>query len=123
MPPDFIPPHPDPDDTTLARTALPVVSVEGPLYRIHLLDREPVFFGRTGRYRFDDPAGHFGVLYAAADPHGAFIETLAHSTGTLLVTRATLAVRGLARVVIRRPLRLVDLAAEGLAQLGADNRL
>src|SRR5262249_26221625 len=46
-----------------------------------------------------------------------------HATGVRFVEQAELAVRGLARVRPKRPLRLVNLTSEGLARLGADARL
>jgi hypothetical protein len=66
------------------------------------------------------------VLYAAADAHGAFVETFGWRTGHAgdrLIGVDKLRVRGLARLTAGRPLRLVDLAGEGLARLGADARL
>ena len=47
-----------------------------------------------------------------------FIETLGHETGKNVIAEAELLSRGLARVRVKGLLRLVDLSAEGLAQLG-----
>jgi len=115
-------PHPDPPADLSAR-ALPMRSTKRSWYRIHRLAYAPLFFGRSGDSRFDAPAGEFGVLYAAKDAHGAFIETFGHATGVRVVDRQELSARGLARIVPRRPLRLVDLTSSGLARLGADARL
>lgn len=52
-----------------------------------------------------------------------FIETLGHETGKNVIAEAELLSRGLARVRVKGLLRLVDLSAEGLAQIGADNHL
>jgi hypothetical protein len=52
------PPH------DLNERELPIVRLEGPWLRLHAAGREPVFFGRTGLNRFDDPEGEYGVLYA-----------------------------------------------------------
>ena len=91
--------------------------------RVHPTKYDPLYFGRTPRNRFDAPAGEFGVLYAAADAHGAFVETLGQATGVRFVTIAELRVRELAVIAPRRPLRLVDLRGEGLARMGADAAL
>lgn len=115
-------PHPDPPSDLAART-LPVRSTRRAWFRIHRLVFGPLFFGRSGDNRFDAPAGEFGVLYVGADAHCAFIETFGHATGVRVVDRQELALRGLARVIPQRPLRLVDLTSDGLARLGADARL
>ena len=56
---------------------LPLVSLAGPWVRIFrfALGRAPIYFGSARTYRFDDPLGRFGVLYAAERLAGAFIET------------------------------------------------
>ncbi len=52
--------------------------------------RDPLFFGTTGQNRFDDPlcptAESYGVLYAAADMEGAFIESCPISARAPAVT-------------------------------------
>jgi hypothetical protein len=106
----------------LAHQSLPVVLHGEPLFRIYRTDRAPAFWGRTGNNRFDAPAAEFGVLYAAADEHGAFIETCG-DTHARTITTAFLASRGWARVQPLRQLRLVDLTGSGLARIGADARL
>jgi hypothetical protein len=85
---------------------------------------EPVFFGKTGRNRFDAPDGSFGVLYVGFDEHCAFIETFGQDTGIRLVTRRALEQRYLAYLELTQPLILIDLATSGgLARIGADARL
>jgi RES domain len=114
-------PGPPPD---LRLRSLAIREFSGHLYRTHRKDRPPVFFGRTGRNRFDDPRGEYGLLYAALDEYGAFIETFGQSTGNRTLSTPELAGLCLARLSARRPLRLVDLAASGsLARIGADSRL
>lgn len=106
----------------LAQRDLPILTHRDPLFRIHRSDQEPAFWGRTGDNRFDAPAGEFGVLYAAADQHGAFIETCGDTHGrTIPVTLLTR--RGWARVEPLRGLRLIDLSGPGLSLIGADGRL
>ncbi|HET9015575.1 MAG TPA: RES family NAD+ phosphorylase [Thermomicrobiaceae bacterium] len=124
-PPDSFPgPHPDPPDD-LPQRGLPLVHAAGPWFRIHRMDNDPVHFGRSGRNRFDAPGGEFGVLYAALDEHGSFIESfgLDRLGSHGVVTVQALADRGLARIHAARPLGLVDLTGAGLARIGADARL
>ncbi|KYF64378.1 hypothetical protein BE11_37860 [Sorangium cellulosum] len=115
-------PHPDPP-LDLATRPLPVTIFRRCWFRIHRLAQDPLFFGRSGDNRFDAPGGEFGVLYAGKDERCAFIEVFGHATGVRFVEQGELAARGLARIAPRRPLRLVNLAGEGLARLGADARL
>src|SRR6266487_7207537 len=117
--------HPGPPYDFHLRS-LTIREFSGILYRTYRKgrDREPVFFGRTGRNRFDDPLSEYGVLYAALDQHGAFIETFGQSTGNRTLSTPELAERHLARLSTRRPLRLVDLVASGsLSKIGANSRL
>lgn len=119
-PPRPRPLPPPPGDLDLR--VLPVVSHRDVLIRIYALARAPDFWGTTTLNRFDAPAGEFGVLYAAADRHGAFIETYG-DTLDRTITEDSLAVRGWAQITPVRPLRLVDLSGNGLARIGADGRL
>jgi len=115
-------PHPGPP-SDLYRRKLPILQFEGELYRTYNLDRDPLFFGRSGTNRFDDPQGEYGVLYAARDSYGSFIETFGQLR-THPISSSELKRKGLARLIARRPLVFVDLAASGaLARLGADGRL
>jgi len=116
-------PHPEPPPDLHARS-LPLRSIRTAWFRIHDLSYDPIFFGRTGNHRFDAPHPRkYGVLYLGADVDCAFIETLGHETGKNVIAEAELMSRGLARVRVRGGLRLVDLTAQGLAQIGADNHL
>ncbi len=115
-------PHPDPPRDLWERR-LPIVSSRGPWFRIHRRGRDPVFFGRTGLGRFDAPDASYGVLYAAQDFLGAFIETFGWITGTNVVARPELEGRELAALRSSGALDLVDLSGKGLARIGADGRL
>ncbi len=102
----------------------------GPWFRLHATGRGALYFGRKHVYRFDDPKGKFGVLYAGCDEHCAFIETLGQALSPPLpagavryVTDADLERRELARIRTYGRLRLVDLSGAGLARMGADARL
>ncbi len=132
-------PHPDPPpgfDSMVLPLALRSMHREvrqaaiGPWYRLHATGLRALYFGRRRRFRFDDPKGKVGVLYMAADEHGAFIETLGQSfcagktvRGFRCVSDLELGGRALARIRTRRRLRLVDLTGEGLSRIGADERL
>jgi hypothetical protein len=85
--------------------------------------RDPIFFGKTGRNRFDAPSKEFGVLYVGEDPFCTFIESFGVSTVFKPMTPAILATRELCVIEFSRPLRVVDLTGPGLARLGADARL
>ena len=117
--------HPEPPADLSSRYPLTfTVRVGTELFRFHDPSKGPLFFGRTGRNRFDAPDASFGVLYAALDEHCAFIETFGQITGVRVVTREELEQRVLSRVKVMQPLTLVDLAhSGGLARVGADGRL
>ena len=107
---------------------LPLVTLDGPLVRIHRADRGAVYFGKAGRYRWDDPSRQYGVMYASLDPEGAFVETLLADApmrmstaygGSIPVSGSDLDLYGLSDVQCIRPLRAVDLRADGLVRIGA----
>jgi hypothetical protein len=108
---------PPPHD--LDERELPIVRLEGPWLRLHAAGREPVFFGRRGLNRFDDPEGEFGVLYVAEDAFGAFIEVYGRDPGLNLVAEADLRGRALSEIEVEGGLRLVDLTGPGAARIGA----
>lgn len=81
--------------------------------------REPVFFGKTGLNRFDYPIGEFGVLYAAEDAFGAFIEVYGRDPGLNLVAETDLRGRILSELEVEGGLKLVDLTGPGAARVGA----
>lgn len=98
---------------------LPIWEGSGPWMRMHAAGRDPLYFGKAGRNRFDDPLKGYGVLYAADDAAGSFVESFGRSPGRNLVSPEALAARSLARIVADRRLRLVDLTGPGLARIGA----
>lgn len=109
----------------LERQPLPLVSWSSPLFRICGSQRDPLYFGRRGDFRFDDPRGSFGVLYAAATPEAAFVETCIRDRGATLRTlvKRDLERRRLVQILPARTLRLADLAGPGLSRLNLDGRL
>lgn len=115
-----LPLPPPPDD--LAERELPIAEERlgvGPWARMHRVDRDPVYFGKTGLGRFDDPHGEYGVLYAAEDAFGAFVESFGRKPGRTLVSWEKLRVTPLSAIEPKRPLRLVDLTGAGLVGIGA----
>lgn len=92
---------------------LSIVRLEGPWLRLHAARREPVFFGKTGLNRFDDPEGEYGVLYVAEDAFGAFIEVYGRDPGLNLVAEMDPRGRVLSELAVEGELRLVDLTGRG----------
>jgi hypothetical protein len=63
-------------------------------------------------------------LYVGADPQVAFIESLQIAGIRPAVTESKLRERSLSRILVRRPVRLVNLAESGaLTRIGADARI
>lgn len=122
---DFPGEHPEPPGDLAGRAPLVCNLVVGSVFsRIHNRNDGPVFFGRTGRHRFDSPDGSFGVLYVGFDEHCAFIETFGQSTGIRTMTRRALEQRSLSYLRTTKSLALIDLASSGgLARIGVDARL
>jgi hypothetical protein len=81
--------------------------------------RDPLYFDRGAGGRLNAPDGSYGVLYAAAEPRGAFAETLLREPGRTLLPADLIDRRGLAKLRTTRPLRLVALMGAGLARVGA----
>ena len=90
-------------------------------------------FRDTARYRFDAPAGEFGVLYAAFDLATAFAETVLRTAPQAIpageepiLSYEEIARRRVAQLAATpggRSLRLVKLYDEGLAAAKVDNRI
>jgi len=115
----------------LSARPLPLVTYPGTAYRIYWLNDDPVHFGKDKKWRFDDPLGEYGVMYAAQTPEGAFAETLLPRAGVLMptttlvagsvpVSATAIAVHALAGVTCTTPLQCVDLTGGRLASIGAD---
>lgn len=112
-------PAPPPD---LASRELPLTLVTGPLYRVHRANLGGLFFGRSGRSRFDDPRKQFGVLYAALKAEAAFAEALLRQLKQIVILESDLAARALS-VIQLAPISCVNLTAHGLRRLSCDNRI
>ena len=98
------------------------------LYRHHQSIDDPIYFGKAGNYRFDDPdcpaGASFGVLYVGADPHCCFIESCGSTTGVPAVSGDYLSSREIAKFELTEQLTFIDLVSSGgLTHVGADARL
>jgi hypothetical protein len=125
LPGDHPPPHPQ---LAAQHPLIFTVLAGGVLYRHHRKIHDPVYFGKKGDYRFDDPdcptPGCFGVLYAGADPECCLLESCGTTTGMPAVSVAYLDARAIARMELTGSARLIDLVDDGgLASIGADGRL
>jgi|SRR5271163_850849 len=119
------PPHPELPTQTPLIFDLRIGDI---LYRHHQRERDPIYFGTTGKNRFDDPAcpaaSAFGALYAAEDPHGAFIESCEISASAPAVSGTYLSDREMAKLEVTEDLRFIDLfTTGGLRRIGVDSRL
>jgi hypothetical protein len=105
----------------LARQRLPLVELPAgtPVVRLHTIGRDPAYFGRNGRGRFDAPDHTYGVCYLGLDDAAAFVETLLRDQDLRGISRADLKRRGLADGKLIRSIRLVEFGGPGLRQLRA----
>lgn len=117
--------HPPPP-SNFDEIALPLVYRAGPFCRVHPHEFGAIYFGspeqKDGRFDIDA-----GVLYAALDHEGAFLEVVLRDYGlgrnVRLLGRRFLQSRRLALIQFDRPLRLVDISEDGAAMLGMDARI
>jgi len=108
----------------LASRHVGIIDFDKPIFRSHSIHRNPIYYGTTGRFRFDAPDGSYGVLYAGVDPYSAFIESLVKNPDNRVVTTSELKGTALAQLKANRSLRLVDLSPSGaLVRIAADSRL
>jgi len=94
------------------------------LYRIHRSHHAPLYFARaddpTLRQRWDSPDASYGVCYMAEEAHIAFAETLLRDLTLDALPESELEVRSLARLRVRKPLRVVAMHGKPLRAQGAD---
>lgn len=89
------------------------------LFRIHRGEHDPIYFGRSGGNRFDDPARAYGVLYAGLSLAAAFAEVLLREPGRTLLPMSDVDKRRITVLETTRELRIVEMTGPGLAMLGA----
>ena len=98
-----------------------VVAAGSVLHRVHAAARGARFYGRRdATWRWDDPAGGYGVLYLGLTPVGPFAETLLRRPDQRVLLWSEVAKRRFARFRATRPLRLADLHGAGLGWFGID---
>ena len=101
-----------PPDLLLRR--LPLKRIAGAAYRIHLGERDCLYFGRSGMGRFDDPLGQYGVLYAGLTPEGAFAEVFLRNLALMLIAEADVRKRSISAIEMH-DLKCVDLSGSVFA--------
>ena len=114
--------HPEPPNDLQTRN-LPIIRIETSWFRIHQSRCSPLYYGNSGKYRFDAPAQEYGIMYIALDPHGCFIETFGSQTSIQVISYRELYLPSISQLSCDRPLQLVDLGGAGLVHIGADARL
>ncbi len=116
-----------PSKETLQRRLVPVFV---PVISLVRMSRSPAgepFWSKAKRYRFDDPQGRFGVLYAGDSIETSFAESVIHERA---VFQKGAYILELADFLARQPvwyggskteLRLADLTGANLKALGLNN--
>lgn len=89
------------------------------LVRVHWTTADPLGFSVGRANRFDCPGAQFGVLYAAADIEGAFVETVLRRNGRL-IRRERVEARSWIEITLGRPLVVARLHGNGLLWHGQD---
>jgi hypothetical protein len=79
----------------------------------------PLYYGRDGTNRYDDPARAYGVLYLGRDLSTALMESVFHKHQWLVDTKRSIAVKEVQSRLVRAvgvldDLRLADLTASGV---------
>ena len=82
--------------TDLPSRKLPLVTVKGPLYRIHRTVHYWRHFGKNASERFDDPMKQYGVLYVSTQTEAAFAEVFLRTLSLMVVDEVDLRSRSLA---------------------------
>jgi hypothetical protein len=85
----------------------------------------PLYFGRSGAHRYDDPARLYGTLYTGFDLATALMESVFHQhrwshRAKRVVTRTEVFSHMVRAIGVHEPLSLADLTAPGVmaSQLG-----
>ncbi|MBW4621868.1 MAG: RES family NAD+ phosphorylase [Cyanosarcina radialis HA8281-LM2] len=113
--------HPPPP-LDLFNRKLPIITVAAGtiFYRVHQTIHNPIYFGNSGRSRFDIPEG---IIYLGIDEYVAFRETIGRFSQYRLINSDVLERRRMTEIVSDRDLSLVDLTGNKLTLLDADGRL
>lgn len=115
--------HPLPPDD-FNQKLLPTSEYNQPWYRLNPAGFDSaIYFDRSGRGRFDSPEGSYGILYAAQNERGAFIETFGRTLGIRTASQIALQQRNLFKLKSDRPLVIIDVWGVNLTKLGIDARV
>ncbi len=115
--------HPLPPDD-FNDQLLPTSEYSQPWYRLNPVGYDSViYFDRSGKGRFDSDQASYGILYAAQNERGAFIETMGRNLGIRTVSEVALKQRNLFKITSDRPLIIVDIWGVSLTKLGVDARI
>lgn len=112
-----------PADVATRRLPLQTITPDTPLWRVHDVRRDPLWFGPapnarpTGR--FDAWHGEYRVCYVGLSPEASFAETFLRNPGRRILDRTLLEYRALTVLAPTRSLRVVRLYGPALARLGA----
>jgi hypothetical protein len=94
------------------------LAVQTVLWRVHPRGYGALWFGRTGRYRFDAPGGEYGVCYFGASLGVAILETVVRVKGVRFIPRADLVAGNGSSAAPSVPLRMLQLEGVGLPSFG-----
>jgi hypothetical protein len=98
------------------------VPVHSVLWRVHARTRDGLWFGpgpgKPPTYRYDAPAGEYGVCYFGESLGVAIIETLVRGRRVPLIPRPELEARNATSFAPTEPLRVLQLEGEGLPAFG-----
>jgi hypothetical protein len=113
--------HPSPP-LELFNRKLPIktLAVGTIFYRVHQTIYNPIYFGNSGKGRFDVPEG---IIDLGIDEYVAFRETIGRFSQYRLIHSDVLNQRRMTEISSDRQLSLVDLTGNGLTLLDADGRL
>lgn len=114
--------HPPPPQDFDGRE-IPIIELADPFYRIHLNEYDAIYFGRSGRGRFDGPQQVEAICYIAMDEYGAFIESFGRTLGNRYLDFSFVSARRVSQIFTNRALRICPLMGAALAKVGADGRL
>lgn len=109
----------------LASQRLPLTTLKSgtTFFRSHAVDKGSVWFGpgpgRPAEYRFDAPAGEYGVCYLGRSEMAAFVETFFRDLPMRVLSRANLELRAISTLTLKRNVRVVRVYGPSLAKLGA----
>ena len=81
---------------------------------------DPINFSASPANRFDNPAGAFRVLYAAASEDCCFAECFLRGQNATLLSLSTLRRYGYVQLALASDLNILHLHGAGLARLGAN---